>query len=477
MVFSSIEFLFYFLPVFLFAFYVSGTNKAVLFVGSLIFYAWGEPFYVFLLLLAIAMNYRLGLAIYEAHAFGRERVWLAIGVAANVIPLFFFKYLNFFADALRSVVNPGAAHAHVLDIPMPLGISFFAFHAISYLIDVYRKHVPAERSFRDLAIYLSMFPQLIAGPIIRYKMIAKELHNPVHTSARTAAGVRLFIIGLAQKVLIANTVAVVADGIFDLPRELLSASLAWLGIVCYTLQIYFDFGGYSLMAIGLGLVIGFTFPRNFYYPYAARSITEFWRRWHITLSSWFRDYVYIPLGGNRVSNRRTYVNLVIVFLLCGLWHGAAWTFIVWGMLHGLLLVVERGAFGRILSNLPPVLTHLYVLAAVMVTWVFFRSTSLQGALHYLQAMAGFGPSSPDAPTLQRFLTTDVLLALGAGIVAAAPVVPALKKRWNIPVERVAMPASGYATSALAVTGFAALLVLSTLTLAGGAYNPFIYFRF
>jgi len=476
-VFSSIDFLFYFLPVFLFAFYASGTNKALVLVGSLIFYAWGEPFYVFLLLLAIAMNYWLGLKIHDAQAFGRERIWLTIGVAANLIPLGFFKYLNFLVDTVRAVIIPGAGHSHVLDVPMPLGISFFTFHAISYLVDVYRKHVPPERSFRDLAIYISMFPQLIAGPIIRYKTIAKELHNPVLTSARTAAGIRLFIIGLAQKVLIANTVAVVADGIFELPRELITAQLAWLGIISYTIQIYFDFGGYSLMAIGLGLVIGFTFPRNFYYPYAARSITDFWRRWHITLSSWFRDYVYIPLGGNRVSNRRTYVNLVTVFLLCGLWHGAAWTFIIWGMLHGVLLVLERGAFGRILPRLPATLAHVYVLLAVMVTWVFFRSTSVQGALNFLQAMAGFGSVSPDAPTLKRFLTADVLLALGAGVVAAAPVVPALKRRWKIPVERVSVPAPDYATAGLATTGFAALLILSALSLAGGAYNPFIYFRF
>jgi alginate O-acetyltransferase complex protein AlgI len=368
------------------------------------------------------------------------------------------------------VVGVSPDHFIANSIPLPLGISFYTFHSLSYLIDVYRRDVRAERSLRDLAVYVSMFPQLIAGPIIRYKTIAGELHKPVISMDRFATGIRYFVIGLSQKVLIANTVAATADAIFALPPGQLSTPLSWLGIVCYTLQIYFDFGGYSNMAIGLGLMIGFTFPINFNYPYISTSITEFWRRWHISLSSWFRDYLYVPLGGNRVPPWRTYLNLWIVFLLCGLWHGAAWNFVVWGAAHGALLVLERAGFGGVLARVHPLVRHTYVMLAVMATWVLFRADSLGAAGHYFAAMIGFGASSAAVPPLQRFLGIDVVLAIMTGIVASGPYGDrALKYVGSI------LRAGEVQVGQL--TGLVLLLGLVTLSLAGGAYNPFIYFRF
>jgi alginate O-acetyltransferase complex protein AlgI len=275
---------------------------------------------------------------------------------------------------------------------------------------------------------------------------------------------------LSQKVLIANTVAASADAIFALPSDQLSTPLAWLGIVCYTLQIYFDFGGYSNMAIGLGFMVGFTFPLNFNYPYISQSMTEFWRRWHISLSSWFRDYLYVPLGGNRVSPLRTYINLWIVFLLCGLWHGAAWNFVVWGAAHGGFLVLERAGFGRVLQRVHPLVRHIYVALAVMATWVLFRADTLAAAMHYLAAMIGFGADSPAVPVLHRFLGVDVMLALAAGIIGSGPHGNALLTRLGGLLRAGELRAGELA-------GLTVLFGLVTLSLTGGTYNPFIYFRF
>jgi alginate O-acetyltransferase complex protein AlgI len=478
MVFSSVVFLFYFLPLFLAAFMLSGFSKNVLLLFSLVFYAWGEPIFLPLILIMIALNFWLGRAIERGHGDGRARVWVTVGIVVNLLPLGIFKYGMFLVHALLGIAGPVAArlfgvspdHLVANTIPLPLGISFYTFHALSYLIDVYRKDVRAERSIRDLAVYISMFPQLIAGPIIRYKTIAGELHDPIINADRFATGIRYFVIGLGQKVLIANTVAASADPIFALPADQLSTPLAWLGVICYTLQIYFDFGGYSNMAIGLGLMIGFTFPINFNYPYIAQSMTEFWRRWHISLSSWFRDYLYVPLGGNRISPWRTYLNLWIVFLLCGLWHGAAWNFVVWGAAHGCFLVLERAGFGRALERIHPLFRHIYVLLAVMATWVLFRADNIGVAMHYFHAMVGFGADSPAVPPLGRFLGVDVMLAMAAGIVASGPYADRLLTRFSS-----ALCVGEVRLGQLA--GLVALFGLVALSLAGGAYNPFIYFRF
>jgi len=478
MVFSSVIFIFYFLPLFFLFFIAFGFNKNVILIFSVVFYAWGEPIFIPLIVVMVAINHRLGLLIEKGHEDGRAGMWVSIGIVANLLPLLIFKYGGFlvrfvvdlFAQVAVSKFGVSPDQVTVNNLPLPLGISFYTFHSLSYLIDVYRKDVRAERSVRDLAVYISMFPQLVAGPIIRYKTIAGELHEPVITSERAAKGIRIFVIGLAQKVLIANAVAGGADQIFGLPPDQLSASLAWLGIVCYTLQIYYDFGGYSNMAIGLAFMLGFTFPINFDYPYIANSMTDFWRRWHITLSTWFRDYLYVPLGGNRLTAARTYLNLWTVFLLCGLWHGAALNFLVWGALHGALLVIERVGLGSVLERSPSILRHAYVLFMVMITWVFFRADSLSSSGYYLAAMFGFGPDTAFAPPLGRFLGWDVIVAMFFGVLIAAPYGARLARAIASRTEVGSLQIGS-------ISGMVVLFVLITLSLAGGAYNPFIYFRF
>jgi alginate O-acetyltransferase complex protein AlgI len=475
MVFSSVTFLFYFLPLFFLfflAFHATRRSKTVVAAFSIVFYAWGEPAFVVLLFASILMNYWFGLKIEQAPDGREARRWLALGIVLNLAPLLLFKYGGFVLQTL-TVFGLPAKNVVKYALPLPLGISFFTFHALSYLIDVYRRDVRAERSIRDMVLYIAMFPQLVAGPLIRYKTIAGELHRPRVSLDRTADGIRLFVIGLSQKVLVANIVSASADAVFALPPDELSTLLAWVGIVCYTVQIYFDFAGYSNMAIGLALMIGFTFPINFNYPYVARSMTEFWRRWHISLSSWFRDYVYIPLGGNRLSPVRTYVNLTVVFLLCGIWHGAAWTFVLWGLAHGLLLVIERLGLSRAIARWPAPLQHAYVLLLVMVTWVFFRAEGVGQAFSYLGAMFGIGAQAPFAPPLARFLGWDVILALGAAAVGAGPYGARLGRRALEGLSGAVRPLG----SAAELGTLATLIVLVAMSLAGGAYNPFIYFRF
>jgi alginate O-acetyltransferase complex protein AlgI len=387
-----------------------------------------------------------------------------------------FKYANFFADNVNALLL--ALHAHPIVVPrvlLPIGISFFTFHAISYVVDVYRGDATAQKSPVHAALYLLLFPQLIAGPIIRYRDIADQLARRVVTADDFACGVRRFVIGLAKKVLIANVVAGPADQIFGLPLAELDPGRAWLGIVCYTLQIYFDFSGYSDMAIGLGRMFGFRFPENFRWPYIADTVQGFWRRWHMSLSTWFRDYLYVPLGGNRLSSTRLYVNLVTVFFLCGLWHGASWNFVIWGLFHGMFLVVERlGLAGRVKRLWRP-LRHAYVLAVVMVGWVFFRAETLPAAVGFLKAMAGAPAATTGIYTLGWYLTPDVWMALVAGAIGATPIVPAVaawRDRIAASGRRFTLAFAPASTAALAL-----LLVASIMQIAARTYNPFIYFRF
>ncbi|MFZ6876192.1 MBOAT family O-acyltransferase [Undibacterium sp. Di27W] len=469
MVFSTVTFLFYFLPLFIvlyFALPFRMLRNTVLLVASLVFYAWGEPKNLPLLLISILLNYVCGLGMGRAQEKGGtgKAVFIA-GIGFNLVLLAYFKYFNF---ALSSVIALLAKLG--IDIPaveavtLPLGISFFSFHAISYLVDVYRKKTRHEKSLLALAMYITMFPQLIAGPIIRYSTIARQLHQRQHTLRRVELGIKIFILGLAQKVLIANSVALPADQIFSLAPEALGLATAWLGITCYSLQIYFDFFGYSNMAIGLGLVTGFSFPRNFNYPYIAQSITEFWQRWHLSLSRWFRDYLYIPLGGNRGSSMATYRNLFIVFFLCGLWHGASWTFVAWGLYHGTFLVLERIGLQKTLLALPRLFRHVYTILVIMVGWVFFRCDSFTQALHYLWAMAGGMPADNALALAMRFLNGTVITALIAGLLVSTPILQAFNKPQA--QTRIFAPAISLM-----------LFVLSAISLATGAYNPFIYFRF
>ena len=480
MVFSSVIFIFYFLPFFLLGYYVSGWRAGALLAGSAAFYVWGEGGYVFLLLGLIGLNYA-GSRWIDASVDRRRRLAVLAGlVVADFAVLGFFKYSEFLAHNLNTLLpNTPLPEVHQA---LPLGISFFTFQLVSYAVDVHRGSVKVERDLTRFAAYILMFPHLIAGPIVRYADIRDEMHSDRRKTAHIGLGVQYFIVGLCQKVLIANIVAPLADHAFaaDLPG--LDATTAWLGVWAYTLQIYFDFCGYSNMAIGLAFLLGFTFPKNFDYPYAAQSITDFWRRWHMSLSSWFRDYVYIPLGGNRGGLAQTVRNLLIVFFLTGLWHGAAWRFIVWGLFHGGFLMLERFGLGRALQAAPRPLRHLYAVLVVMVGWVFFRADSLPDALHFLAVMAQPGGFlAPDA-TLSILLNAQSLSALVAGSLLAVPLLPALMQRLRAP--RAGPPRSDLpvrletrSVHALPIPLLAAGFVLSIAILVGSTLNPFLYFRF
>ena len=486
MLFTEPTFLFLFLPVLLALYFAPGSRTHggyanwLLLIASVIFYVKGGGSFTWLMLASIAFNYWMAIAVSRR----RPRAWLAFAIAANLTVLGIFKYANFFADNINTLFL--VLRLRPLVVPrvlLPIGISFFTFHAISYVVDVYRRDATAQKSPVHAALYLLLFPQLIAGPIIRYRDIADQLARRVVALDDFAYGVRRFVIGLAKKVLIANVVAGPADRIFGTPAPQLDAAHAWLGIVCYTLQIYFDFSGYSDMAIGLGRMFGFRFPENFRWPYIADTVQEFWRRWHISLSTWFRDYLYVPLGGNRVPAARMYRNLVTVFFLCGLWHGASWNFVIWGLWHGTFLVVERVFGWRSAGSRPQaapatlagrVAAHVYTLAVVMVGWVFFRAETLPESLAFLRALAGLGRAVATTYTVGWFFTPELALALAAGAIGSIPWVPALAARIQ-----AAPPRTGVAWSipALNTAALAALLVASIMQMAARTYNPFIYFRF
>ena len=478
MLFTEPTFLFLFLPVLLALYFISGSREHgaygnwLLLVASVIFYATGGGSFTWLMLGSIAFNYWMAILV------SRDRRWLAFAIAVNLAVLGLFKYANFFADNVNALLRvAGGQPVSVPRVLLPIGISFFTFHAISYVVDVHRRDATAQKSPVHAALYLLLFPQLIAGPIIRYRDIADQLARRLVTLDDFGYGVRRFIIGLAKKVLIANVVAGPADRIFAMPFAELSTGHAWLGLGCYTLQIYFDFSGYSDMAIGLGRMFGFRFPENFRWPYIADSVQEFWRRWHISLSTWFRDYLYIPLGGNRVSPGRRYRNLVTVFFLCGLWHGASWNFVIWGLWHGTFLVIERVAqspnhqFTK--SPIAAIGRHIYTMLVVMVGWVFFRAETLPGAVAFLRAMAGLSETAPTIYTVRWYLTPEVWLTLVAGVVGSTPWVPALARRDS----RIAPLQFDWPVSFVSTTALAALLVASIVSIAARTYNPFIYFRF
>jgi alginate O-acetyltransferase complex protein AlgI len=477
-VFSSPIFLFLFLPLVL-GVYLLLPRKAWnpwLLLASLFFYAWGEKLYTLIMLASITANYVFGRLIERERGNRAMKPVMVAAVVTNLLLLISFKYANFLVNTLNALLVPlRVAPIQLAPVHLPIGISFFTFHALSYVIDVYRADARGQKNFVRVALYVTLFPQLIAGPILRFHQVADQFVSRQLSLPLFAAGVRRFLVGMGKKVLIANTLAIPADAIFLAPVASLSSGAAWLGIICYTLQIYFDFSGYSDMALGLGKMFGFHFPENFNYPYISRSITEFWRRWHISLSTWFRDYLYIPMGGNRVSPARNYFNLVTVFFLCGLWHGASWTFVVWGLYHGLFLVVERLPFVRPFKNLPRFFSHVYALAVVIVGWVLFRADTLSHARGYLKAMMHLGNySHPAYTTLALHFTPDVRLALLAGIIASAPWVKHLGARIDSlslrPPVRIGLET--LINAALLIMFFASLTQL-----AAGTYNPFIYFRF
>ena len=482
MLFTEPTFLFVFLPVLLALYFVLDLlgsrrhHNVLLALASVVFYASGGGAFTWLMLASIAVNYAAAIAIDRARGTPAAPRLLALTVGANLLSLGVFKYAGFLTTNLNAALHAtGAAELPVPAIVLPIGISFFTFHAISYVVDVYRRDAVAQKGPVEAALYLLLFPQLIAGPIVRYRDIATQLTARVVDLDGFATGVRRFVLGLGKKMLLANIVARPADLLFALPPSELTAAHAWLAAACYMLQIYFDFSGYSDMAIGLAHMFGFRFKENFNYPYVAQSIQDFWRRWHISLSAWFRDYLYVPLGGSRVPPRRVYLNLVTVFFLCGLWHGASWTFVVWGLYHGAFLVIERLGWSTVLARLPRPARHLYALLIVIVGWVFFRADTLTGAAGMLRAMAGFSPALPTAYGVGWYLTPEVALAMAAGVAGSAPIWPAIAARLAQPSADG--PRFGPLTSVLTFAVLAAVFAGCAMLIAAHTYNPFIYFRF
>ena len=492
MVFSSITFVLFSLPVtlllYLFAALVSPERwkfkilNIVLLVSSMFFYAWGEPSYVILLMLSMFLNYFFATAIEVNRGERNGTFWLWLSVAINLCFLIYFKYMNLLLTTklFGTIVNdlPEAMRpAPNFHIALPLGISFYTFQAISYLVDVYRGTAKVSKSLIDFGCYLTMFPQLVAGPIVRYESIAKELVKRTLSAENFAEGFRRFVFGLAKKMLLADYFGRIADAAFSVPNDEVSMPVAWAGMLFYTLQIYFDFSGYSDMAIGLGRMFGFTFPENFNYPYISKSIREFWRRWHMTLGGWFRDYLYIPLGGNRKGKVRTCHNLFIVFALCGFWHGADWMFMFWGIYYGVFLILER-ATGNFPDRLPSWLAHVYALTVVMIGWLMFRSESIEQFTSFLYGLIwygdhGFGYITPQTfKVFILFFTPGTYLTLAIGLLLTTPVYPWLK-------DKIGNALSNHDTfrSSLAYTWTAVLLLVCYMPLYGATYNAFIYFRF
>lgn len=470
MVFSHLVFLFCFLPVILLAYYFSPKilKNITLLIASLFFYAWGEPVYILLMLFSIHMNYFFGRMIGGDSS--RKRIYLTLAIIGNLLILGYFKYADFFIENVNRLFGTSWA---LLELPLPIGISFFTFQAMSYVIDVYRKNVEPQKNLISLALYISFFPQLIAGPIVRYHSINEQLSKRKVTFDKFAYGVRRFITGLAKKVLLANAFGEVADGVFSRSTDELSLVTAWIGILAYTLQIYFDFSGYSDMAIGLGKMFGFDFLENFRYPYISRNVTEFWKRWHISLGSWFRDYVYIPLGGNRWGLAKTIRNLLIVWTLTGFWHGASWTFMAWGFYYGVLITVERLGFSLWLEKLWRPLQHIYLLFIVMIGWVFFRADDFGYSLAYIQRMFGWGIDGILDSQSYIYLN-DYWYIFLFGILFSLPVLPFVQEKTahvlDMKSVRIIFPL-------FATAFYMFLMVGSMIQLVNSTYNPFIYFRF
>ena len=473
MVFSGIPFLYYFLPCVLLAYFVmpkKGRNL-VLLISSLIFYAWGEPVYVFLMLLSIIVGYLTGILLEKSKKESWRNVTpgriLACSVFLFVAIFIYFKYTDFFIANINSVAG---SKISLLNIALPIGISFYTFQIISYLVDVYRGEVPAQKNFISLAAYVAMFPQLIAGPIVRYKDVSKQLTERKITWEMAESGITRFIIGLSKKILIANELGELCSVFRDSQDK--SVLFYWLYAVAFMLHIYFDFSGYSDMAIGLGKILGFVFPENFNYPYVAGSVTEFWRRWHMTLGTWFRDYVYIPLGGNRVSKGKWYRNILIVWMFTGIWHGAAWNFLFWGLYFAVLLILEKKYLLKKL-NQSKCLRHIYLLFVVLISFVIFNAANMAMAFEDIGRLFGAG----DIPFVSKeaiYYAKSYGVILLIGIVGCMPVNPWIVNQFTIQKKTKIFD---LLFGVLKLILLIALVVLSTAYLVDGSFNPFLYFRF
>lgn len=470
MIFSSIFFLFVFLPVTLLVYYIAPKQfrNFILLIFSLVFYAWGEPIYVILMLFSIAINFIGGLEIenyVEQNLMRQAKIACISTVVINLALLGFYKYYGFLIENLNAVLP--------FDIPykqlaLPIGISFYTFQAMSYVIDVYRGKVAAQHSFIIFGAYVSMFPQLIAGPIVRYSDVEKQLKSRIFSIEKFGNGTAWFIQGLAKKVLLANAMGSVYESIAAMGTSEMSVVTAWIGCFAYTMQIYFDFGGYSDMAIGLGKMLGFDFIKNFDYPYIARSITDFWSRWHISLSSWFKEYVYIPLGGNRVSTLKRIRNIMIVWALTGLWHGAAWNFIAWGIYYGILLLIEKYVLGNILEKLPKFLQHIYTMVIVMIGWMLFAAPTLGAAVSYIGTMFFVGGNPFVNVTSFYYIKSTLILGILA-ILSCTPIVYKCFSRLLNTRERY--------KQIIAIGIYIVLFLICVAYLVNATYNPFLYFRF
>jgi len=479
MVFSSLIFICLFIPTLIISYSIASLFKSikikniVLLLFSFIFIFWGSGQDIIILLAMIFINYISGLFLSRFDEKISRKTMLILTVFLSLGLLFYFKYTMFFASNINIVLGKfnltWEVPKQVRNTLLPLGISFYTFQALSYSIDVYRKKVEPTKNLINFMLYVSLFPQLIAGPIVRYKDIYKQINDRSTDWDRIYRGMVRFVMGLAKKVLLANTVATAADSIFALDMSQINTGLAWLGILAYSLQIFLDFSAYSDMAIGLGRAFGFDLLENFNFPYIAGSIQDFWRRWHISLSTWFRDYLYIPLGGNRKGKTRTYINLLIVFFLCGLWHGAAWTFVVWGLWHGMFLIIERTKIGEFIRKLPKFIRHIYVLLEVAIGWVIFRSDSMTFALRFLKRM--FIPTRSSAALKiipSEFYQNDVIIATVLGVLSSIGLF--------IWIKRYCEKKKGIAIILFQI-GVVLVFLLTIAKLYTSGYNPFIYFRF
>ncbi len=465
MLFTSTIFLFLFLPILITIYYLikdEYKNYTLLF-ASLFFYAWGGPKYVIVMILSIAVNYAFGMLLDKRREYGKLIVSLA--VLFNLGMLGYFKYTNFFIQNINNLF--GVEYA-LKSIVMPIGISFFTFQAMSYVIDVYRKEVAVQKNIYKLALYVSFFPQLIAGPIVKYHDVCEQIENRTTTTNDILDGCYRFIIGFAKKIILANSMGFVADNIYNLDLVYISPAMAWIGSIAYMLQLFFDFSAYSDMAIGLGKMFGFTFLENFNYPYISKSISEFWRRWHISLGTWFRQYLYIPLGGNRKGVTRTYINLFIVFFVTGFWHGASWSFIIWGLWHGVFQIIERITGFTKSEKVPNIIKHVYVLLVVNIGWVFFRADDLDFAIDYLKKMFLLDTNYTALFDPRYYLSNNVIILMIIGVLVSTPIFKNLLNYQNTNSRKVQTIQLFFVTL---------LFIISIALLSATTYNPFIYFRF
>ncbi len=470
MLFSSVMFLFMFLPITLAVYYLAspGLRNFVMLAASLFFYAWGEPVYIILMLLSIVMNYFCGRDI-EGKRGNKalSKRSLIFGIVVNLLALGFFKYYGLVMETANALL-PVEIPYRVL--PLPIGISFYTFQALSYIIDVYRGEVRAQKKFIYFALYISMFPQLIAGPIVRYIDMEEQLRERKYGVVKFGRGAMCFIRGLAKKVVLANSIGAVYEQVIALPVGTVSVLTAWIGCVAFAFQIYFDFSGYSDMAVGLGKMFGFEFRRNFHYPYVAKSVTEFWRRWHISLGTWFQEYVYIPLGGNRCSAKRHIVNLLVVWSLTGLWHGAQWNFLLWGLYYGILLILEKYVWGALVERLPSLLQHMYAFVLALIGWVFFFSSDIGQAQNYIGMMFGLGANGlADRQAIYLFTTHWLLFVLcTAGSSAMG---------WSLLRAVTEAYRKGRSQRVASCIVYIGMFLVSISFLVTETFNPFLYFRF